>query len=418
MRNNIEKSLSSLIIFIPLFIILGPAIPDIIISLSAIYALSIIVIDKKYNELNNNLLISLFVFWISINISSLFSENFIMSMASSFLYLRFIFFLVFVKLFFSLDVLRKLNPFLILTLCLFFVIIDTYIQFFFREDLFGNKLDNNFAVRLTGPFLHGEQIVGSYLSKFGYICLGYLLSFQIKNKIKSEISFSLFFILIYLIIYLSGERMAFILFNFGIMLFLMLEKSYLIKIFRLLIISLPILIFISLYSQSHVLKRAISTFNILGFNFLNENIENKNFLDSHYGAHYLTSLKIFQNHILTGVGSKMFREECAKDEYKNIKSDMSEHRCATHSHNIYLQLLSESGLFGLTTFLIFVIILIKNVFMYMKQEKTHVSKSIFISIILFFWPLQSNGGLFNNRYSAMLFFLVSLFFLMQKIKED
>ena len=91
MRNNIEKSLSSLIIFIPLFIILGPAIPDIIISLSAIYALSIIVIDKKYNELNNNLLISLFVFWISINISSLFSENFIMSMASSFLYLRFIF---------------------------------------------------------------------------------------------------------------------------------------------------------------------------------------------------------------------------------------------------------------------------------------------------------------------------------------
>lgn len=416
MQIRTENILSSLIIFIPFFIILGPAIPDIIISLSAIYTLSIIVKQKRYNQLKEPIFIALFIFWFSIILSSIFSDNKSMSLASSFLYVRFIFFLLFIKLFFSLDILKKLNPFLILTLCLYFVIMDSYVQYFFRIDIFGNELDNQLAVRLTGPFINGEQIVGSYLSKFGYISFGYLLGTYIKNEFTKNLFLGLFFISIYMIIFLSGERMAFILFNFGILLFLIIDRSFFFKIIRLLIICLPILIIISISSQSHIIKRAISTFDILGINFEKKSNDTKNFLDSHYGAHYLTAFEIFKDNPLIGVGNKMYREKCNNQKYENINSKMASARCSTHPHNIYFQVISENGLLGISAFLILVFIIIRDSYLVMIKENSYLAKSIFVSIILFLWPLQSNGGLYNNRYSTMLFFILALLILIKEKK--
>lgn len=411
-----EKYLSLLIIFIPFFIILGPAIPDIIISLSAIYALANIFIKRRFNELNDSIIISFLVFWISLNISSIFSENLQMSFSSSFFYIRFIFFFIFVKLFFSQNILKKFDPFLVLTICLSFVIIDTYIQFFFREELFGNKLDNQLAVRLTGPFLHGEQIVGSYLSKFGYISLGYLLGFQLNNKKVHELSFNIFFILIFSIIFLSGERMAFLLFNFGCLIFLFFEKQLIMKFFRLFLLCLVLITTLSLSSQSHVIKRALSTFDILGINLSSSDIEDNNFLDSHYGAHFLTSIEIFKENPIIGVGNKMFREVCSADRYKNINSNLSELRCATHPHNIYFQIISENGILGFITFLVFIFYVIKKAYVLMIFEKSFLSKSLFVSIFLLIWPLQSNGGLYNNRYSSIFFFIISMIYLVRSKK--
>lgn len=418
MQRSTENILSSLIVFIPFFIILGPAIPDIIISLSAIYTLSITVKQKKYNQLKEPIFIAIFIFWVSIILSSIFSDNKIMSLASSLLYVRFIFFLLFIKLFFSLDILKKLNPFLILTLCLYFVIMDSYVQYFFRIDIFGNELDNQLAVRLTGPFINGEQIVGSYLSKFGYISFGYLLGTYINNKFTKNLLLGLFFISIYIIIFLSGERMAFILFNFGILLFLIFDRSFFFKIIRLLIICLPILIIISISSQSDIIKRAISTFDILGINFDKKNNDTKNFLDSHYGAHYLTAFEIFKDNPLIGVGNKMYREKCNDQKYENIKSKMASARCSTHPHNIYFQVISENGLLGISAFLILVFIIIRNSYLVMIKENSYLAKSIFVSIILFFWPLQSNGGLYNNRYTTMLFFILALLILIKEKKMN
>ena len=418
MQRSTENILSSLIVFIPFFIILGPAIPDIIISLSAIYTLSITVKQKKYNQLKEPIFIALFIFWVSIILSSIFSDNKIMSLASSLLYVRFIFFLLFIKLFFSLDILKKLNPFLILTLCLYFVIMDSYVQYFFRIDIFGNELDNQLAVRLTGPFINEEQIVGSYLSKFGYISFGYLLGAYINNKFTKNLLLGLFFISIYIIIFLSGERMAFILFNFGILLFLIFDRSFFFKIIRLLIICLPILIIISISSQSDIIKRAISTFDILGINFDKKNNDTKNFLDSHYGAHYLTAFEIFKDNPLIGVGNKMYREKCNDQKYENIKSKMASARCSTHPHNIYFQVISENGLLGISAFLILVFIIIRNSYLVMIKENSYLAKSIFVSIILFFWPLQSNGGLYNNRYTTMLFFILALLILIKEKKMN
>lgn len=417
MFKSIEKYLSIFIILIPILIIFGPAIPDIIISLSAIYALINLVINRKFVELQDGIILTFFIFWLSIVISSIFSSDKFMSLSSSILYIRFIFFVVFVKLFFSNDILKKYNPFLLLTLCLSFVIIDTYLQFFFRVDILGNQLDNNLAVRLTGPFLHGEQIVGSYLSKFGYIAVGFILSMQL-NKKSNDLIFYFFFALIYSIIFLSGERMAFILFNFGLIIYLLLNKNLFIKFLKIFFIILILISTTIFLSKGHVLKRALSTFDIFGIDILNkEEINNNNFFDSHYGSHLLTSIEIFKDQPLFGVGNKMFRVECSNEKYSNINSKYADYRCSTHPHNIYFQVIAENGIIGLITFILFIVFVFKKSYQMLNSNKGYLGKGIFVSIMILIWPFQSNGGLYNNRYATLFFFILSLIYLIDKNKS-
>ena len=417
MFKSIEKYLSIFIILIPILIIFGPAIPDIIISLSAIYALINLVINRKFVELQDGIILTFFIFWLSIVISSIFSSDKFMSLSSSILYIRFIFFVVFVKLFFSNDILKKYNPFLLLTLCLSFVIIDTYLQFFFRVDILGNQLDNNLAVRLTGPFLHGEQIVGSYLSKFGYIAVGFILSMQL-NKKSNDLIFYFFFALIYSIIFLSGERMAFILFNFGLIIYLLLNKNLFIKFLKIFFIILILISTTIFLSKGHVLKRALSTFDIFGIEILNkEEINNNNFFDSHYGSHLLTSIEIFKDQPLFGVGNKMYRVECSNEKYSNINSKYADYRCSTHPHNIYFQVIAENGIIGLITFILFIVFVFKKSYQMLNSNKGYLGKGIFVSIMILIWPFQSNGGLYNNRYATLFFFILSLIYLIDKNKS-
>ncbi len=77
--------------------------------------------------------------------------------------------------------------------------------------------------------------------------------------------------------------------------------------------------------------------------------------------------------------------------------------CTTHPHNLYLQLLSETGIVGtlfiLLNFLYLIFILIK--FLYMKSFRNIVELSntkicIIINFIVFLIPVLPNGNFFNN----------------------
>ena len=73
----------------------------------------------------------------------------------------------------------------------------------------------------------------------------------------------------------------------------------------------------------------------------------KYFKDNHHKAHYLTSYEIFKDNKIFGSGIKTFRYLCGDKKYENIKTKYANHRCATHPHNIYLEILSETGIFGM-----------------------------------------------------------------------
>ena len=70
---------------------------------------------------------------------------------------------------------------------------------------------------------------------------------------------------------------------------------------------------------------------------------------------------MFINNPITGIGINNFKYMCeTNDFYKNL---MVNYDCASHPHNIYIQWLSEGGLFVFT----FILYIIFNYF-YVKNE--------------------------------------------------
>ena len=63
-------------------------------------------------------------------------------------------------------------------------------------------------------------------------------------------------------------------------------------------------------------------------------------------------MKMFLDNKILGVGVKNFRKFCGIEKYKSEKS------CSTHPHNTYFELISDSGIVGLISFVIFVTVLL------------------------------------------------------------
>ena len=112
------------------FLILGPFIPDLIVSLSSLIFIIYVVKHKEYRFFNNKYLIFFFIFSLYFIICSLFSDNIFLSFESSLFYFRVgIFSCV---IWYLIEKEKKiLNYFyFILILSFLALVIDGYIQFF------------------------------------------------------------------------------------------------------------------------------------------------------------------------------------------------------------------------------------------------------------------------------------------------
>jgi hypothetical protein len=97
--------------------------------------------------------------------------------------------------------------------------------------------------------------------------------------------------------------------------------------------------------------------------------------------------------------------------------------CNTHPHNIYLEFLSELGLFGFLFLLTGFFFILFNAFMAIKnifsKSKINYNCSLFFALLGIFvsiFPLFPSGSFFNNWLSAIFYFNFSfvLFFLQKK----
>ena len=128
----------------------------------------------------------------------------------------------------------------------------------------------------------------------------------------------------------------------------------------------PVLFFcIILFSNNHLydkfINKTLSQFNLNVKQ--NENFT-YNFKNTIWGAHFLTAIEIFKDNKFSGSGLKTFRIVCGKDKYSKIDSKNKDYRCSTHPHNIYLELLAETGII---IFLIFTGFLLYFTFLGMKK---------------------------------------------------
>ena len=179
------------IVLIPFFLITGPFIPDLIISLIAIYFVFCSLQFKNFIFLKNKYFKLFLIFLLICILSSLLSEHKLYSLKTSFTYIRFgifvfVFYLVLSK---DEDLLFKL--WIVLFFCYFSLTLDGYYQFFFKENIFGFKAND---VRLSS-FFGDELILGSYLSRFFPLFYGLYLLPSINRKLKYKILIHLLFTL-------------------------------------------------------------------------------------------------------------------------------------------------------------------------------------------------------------------------------
>ena len=427
-----------LILLIPLFLITGPALPDIIVSLSVLFGISYLFYLKKYKEINNIGFFNISIYlWFSLIFISLFSYNKITSFQDSIIFLRFLLIpILMYYIFFKSEKIIYFALVLILGLVIF-VCIDTFYQFLnytsengFGNDLFGFK--SNWYGRLTGPF--GDELIpGSYISKFGL--LGYVLLILNKKFRTKSFLHAFYLSSILLVSFVTGERMAFATFLMSLLFLFIFLAEYRKSIFLSILFGV-LAIFITLkthpfYNDYKIIESTqfhqglkIEKF----FKCNNEYDEScskiielqpsfleviKNFKTSAYGEIYSLSLNMFLDNPITGIGINNFKYLCVTNsQYTNM---MTNYSCASHPHNIYIQWLTEGGLIVFIIFIVYLYFLINFI---IKDVGDKNYKIIALAVILImFWPIMSTGSLVKNWYGVTTFFILGMCMCLSKIKN-
>lgn len=451
---NFKKHLNILFLLAPFFIIAGPFFLNLYVILIFIFCLTWFlnnkskIIFKKYE-----LFFLLFIIYLFLN-------NFLISNWQGLLkvlYLSiFLFCIISFRYFnFTIDFNKKIKK---IYLLLFLIIsLDALLQFIIGKNILSFELAA--GNRVSGIF-DDEAILGSFMSKFIVLLLGIL--FFIKKNISLDYLKIIFFFLIFFIIFLSGERVAFIYSIFFCIIFLIYSKQF--KFFFLFIslfLIFNLLLFTSTKSNNYKLrylnfigdlglvksisdnystqskidsehKKHIEIIENIDPNFdlnavskslgisvekaiqlqNNEKINYNSFLNTYHGGLFARSLILSSERFFWGHGIKMYRKICNiqldqtnKVKFKNFyyKGNLYKFYCSTHPHNIYLEILVETGIIGLFLFFCF----IYYFFIELKRDKKDIIyNSLIITNLALFFPFLSTGSFFSSQYFIYFFFFI------------
>ena len=390
-KNIYQNTIFFSLMLAPIGFAAGPVVMEILIF-SANLSFVFLVGTRKVNFYSTKkVVVFLILFLAIIFISSLLSINPIVSLKSGVLCFRFIIFILAgIYLLNNFKSGRKYLFYSYFFIILFFTT-DAYIQFFFGKDLF--LIEPVGESRISGVF-GDEKKLGSFLIRLIPVLLGLSATLS-KNKIT--LTFCLLIFLVFPMILLTGERIT--------------ALFFLITIFFLSIYSWStITLHIKTYALLFCLLISIPVF-FYNFNLLNFNDKVQNtilqikggekngkikFWSIEHQAFAQTSIEIFKKNKLFGSGIKTYRISC-----KQIKIDYKKN-CSTHPHNIFFQLLSEMGLFGIALYLIVLFFVTKELLFFLLY-KTKRDPSIFFLLSFFFYfnPIFPSGQFFNNWYMGV-----------------
>ena len=413
---NIEFNLYEvLILILPFSLILGNVAININIFLVILFFFHFIYLNKIeiIHFFRNNIFIFCIIFAV-INISL--SVNILFSLKAFLGVLKYYLLFIILTFFFKKEKNLKFLS-LIFFVTLNFLIIDTFIQYIYGKDIFGYKSileisEDQTRTRLSGPF-GDELVVGGFIKNIFIISLSYFI-------IKKNFLFYIYLFIAITIVFLSGERSpSFMFFLLMTIIFIFFEDSFKKKITLFLVMTLSVIFIFYLDPdlKKSSFDRTFKQFGIIHSNISYKN--HKNFFDSQWGAHYLTAYEIFKENKYIGSGAKAFRFTCKDEKYKDINSVRANARCATHPHNIYVEILSETGIVGLFIFLYLIIrTLFLQISLVLKKNQRnynfHLSSLCIFAVL--FWPLQTTGSFFSTFNGFFYWFYAAIIYSNQKFK--
>ena len=379
---------------IPLFLITGPFLSDLSISLISLLFLFYCLKKKNFTYFNHKYFYFFLIFWIYLIINSLINNFNIDSLKISVFYFRYGVFVLAISTYLNIDDKFIKYFFYCIFFCFIALILDGFYQYFNGENILGWKNTHR-----TSSFFGEEKILGSYLSRLWPIFFG-LSIFIFKRKDKQFFMFILIFILSEALIFLSGDRTAFFYINLSAI-FVILFSKKLLKL-RLLTLTSSILLliiisFINPTAKERVVDQTLNQMNLSSEKNLQQKQEGIYIFTREHTHHYLSAYRMFIDNIVLGVGVKNFRVFCKDEQYKI--SDVS---CSSHPHNTYIQILSETGILGFiflfTVFIYYCFYVIKHIIFRFKGKFyfTDFEICILSGIAIYLWPIAPTGNVFNN----------------------
>lgn len=397
-KKSLDNSIIVLISFIPISILLGSAISVsniIIISLLSVF----LIINKNLIGIFKDqimVLLLLLLFYLLIN--SLIAEDLNITLKRNIGFIRFILFFLFINYIFYIYDKSKINYiYLIWTVILIVVLFDVNYEFYSGKNIFGFTSDNK---KRIVSFFKDENIVGSFINGFVFIIFGYLIQRLTYNNTNKYKFFLFTFILIASIcMILTGERSNTIKYFIAMIIFFSAINQ--LSVLKKIQIFLSILIvFLVIVSNSTKIKHRY-------INDMLDKLNSSNVVKEHiYFSLYKTGLNIFKENLYFGVGNKNFRViACEKKLQKDI-----ELICNTHPHQIYIEFLSEHGLFGTLIILSILFTLIfKNITKIYKKNNT-IQLGCLVYMIVQFIPLLPSGSFFSDFNLTFFMLNFSIYF--------
>jgi O-antigen ligase len=395
--NVFEQNLSYyfLILFsiIPISIILGSSISLFNILLIDISFIILIIVKKDFLFLKSKTITYLLILYLYLIFNSLISLDYTSGLYRNLGFIRMIILFAAFNYFFRQQFFLK-KVLTIWSIVLFFIIVDIFVESYMGKNILGYG-DDQYGQRIVS-FFKDEPIVGGFVNSFYLIIFGFLFN-QFRGDYKNLV---LIFLLIFFIaIFLTGERANSIRAFFGLFVFFFLLKENSFK---------KIIYFFSIFSLIFILVISSEYLKTRYFKQM-QNHFTKNPI---YFKIYESGFEVFKKYKLFGVGNKNYRVETCN---QNETEKKEKYICTTHPHQIYLEMLSEHGLFGtvLLFFIFFKLIFSKVIKVFRYDNYIQIGSLIYL--IFIFLPLIPSGAFFSDHMLTL--FVINLSILYSSSKQ-
>ncbi len=411
---------SVLISIFPISFIAGNMIINInliLLVLSALILFQKKIFQVQYHYLDKLLILFFFLVLFSgfFNDYKFYSENVILfsykstfsSIIKSLLFLKYLILYFVLRFLTEKDLFSFKFFFMSCALSSIFVSLDIILQLLFGKDIFGYEIVGR---HLSGPF-GDEKIAGGYLQRFSlFIFFLFPLFYKINSKRIFNFLIIVLFFLIFFTIILSGNRMPLILFFLMIVLISVFQKG--VRKYILPMITFFILVFSIVYNFNGKVRNNFKNLykQINNITTIVTTSEDKNIREAQYLKEFETFYDTWLMNKYFGGGIKNFRYYC--HNRPNIEKG-SKFICNMHPHNYYLEILTETGIFGLIvislTFLnILYLTLYKKYFIKSNLNENLIIVPFLFLFLIEIFPIKSTGSFFTTGNATYLFLIMGI----------